>query len=568
MTSPLRPGRWRGVASLLLLSLLGVHAALAVQLPIAMFGRDVGLDKRNIRALYQDHDGFIWIGTSVGLYVFDGASFLQMDSVQGFQPSDVVGMAEGSSGDFWGATLAGMQLRHHGRFGALNPMGRPLLADRGQVSTTEEWTFVLAAPWWRSPWVALLALPVVLAGIVLIWRWRSRVLIARTRHTEQTVERRTAQISAALRARNDLLAMISHDLRSPLSNIIECVNRWNSGDGKRDYPRIIEQSVWQQIALIDDLLEFAQDEHASAELEKVAGYLHAFLADVASQAWLMAERGANRFVHRFDERLPMLVKADFRRLRQVLVNLLGNATKFTHDGLVEFEVCAEECHDARVRLRFTIKDSGIGLAYEEIDSLTKPFVRGANVEHREGSGLGLSIVAQWLDRMHSRLQLKQVATGGCEFSFVLDLDLASESEVISNLLNDDPMDQSLDGRGRVIVVVDDQPQNRDMICDLLDSYGFASFPAGEGKEALKLVEEENAAMVITDQYMDGMDGWMLLDALRRANPRLPVVLCSASPPRPPAFCAVGLDFDAVLMKPTSVRQLLQVVTSRLDAVSS
>lgn len=440
--------------------------------------------------------------------------------------------------------------------------------NRGRMSTPETWAFVLTAPWWQSPWAALLVLPVVFAGIVLAWRWRSSVLIARTRLLEQTVERRTTQLRASLHARNDLLARISHDLRSPLSNIIECVNRWNAGDARRDYPRIIEQSVWQQIALIDDLLEFAQDEHAGAELEEVGGYLHAFLTEVAAQAWLMAERGSNRFVYRFDESLPALIKADFRRLRQVLTNLLGNAAKFTHEGLVEFDVSVEECHQERVRLRFTVRDNGIGLASEEIDSLMEPFVRGGNVEHREGSGLGLSIVAQWLDRMHSRLELRQLAAGGSEFTFAVAFELADESEVNSNLLDDDPMDGSLDGRGRVIVVVDDQQQNRDMICDLLDSYGFASFPAGDGDEALRIIKEHSPAMVITDQYMDGMNGWTLLNVLRTMHPHLPVVLCSAAPPRRPAACEPDLEFDAVLIKPISVRLLLQVVESRLDTVSS
>ncbi|MDR3443728.1 MULTISPECIES: ATP-binding protein [unclassified Dyella] len=440
--------------------------------------------------------------------------------------------------------------------------------NRGRISAPEAWAFVLTAPWWQSPWAALLVLPIVFAGIVLMWRWRSSALIARTRQLEQIVERRTAQLRAALHARNDLLARISHDLRSPLSNIIECVNRWRAGDAKRDYPRIIEQSVWQQIALIDDLLEFAQDEHAGAELEETGGYLHAFLTEVAAQAWLMAERGSNRFVYRFDERLPILIKADFRRLRQVLTNLLGNAAKFTHEGLVEFDVSVDAHEEERVRVRFTVRDNGIGLASEEIDSLMKPFVRGANVEHREGSGLGLSIVAQWLDRMRSRLDVRQLATGGSEFIFVVAFDLADESEATSNLLDDDPMDESLDGRGRVIVVVDDQQQNRDMICDLLDSYGFASFPAGDGNEALAIIEEHPPAMVITDQYMDGMNGWMLLDALRRTQPDLPVVLCSAAPPRRPAGCEPDLDFDAVLIKPISVRLLLQVVVSRLDALPS
>jgi CheY-like chemotaxis protein len=126
------------------------------------------------------------------------------------------------------------------------------------------------------------------------------------------------------------------------------------------------------------------------------------------------------------------------------------------------------------------------------------------------------------------------------------------------------MDEILDGGGRVIVVVDDQIQNREMICDLLDSYGFASEPVSNGNDALKIVREQNPALVITDQYMDGMDGWKLLSALRKLDPNLPVILCSASPPHRPATYATDLEFDAVLLKPTSIRQLLQIVVSRLE----
>lgn len=425
--------------------------------------------------------------------------------------------------------------------------------------------FTLAAPWWRSAWMALLAaLPFLLAGIALVWRWRSAVLIARNRQLEQTVDRRTAQLRRALRARNDLLARISHDLRSPLANIVECVNRWRHGDVQRDYPRIIEQSIWQQIGLIDDLLEFAQSEHADAGLVEAPGYLQAFLAEIAVQGALMAERSGNRFVHRFGDGLPDVIRADFRRLRRVLLNLLGNAAKFTRAGLIEFEVAAWQAGAGRVRLHFTVRDNGIGISSDKIESLLEPFVRGNNVERHEGKGLGLSIVAHWLDRMHSRLQARRLDTGGSEFSFVVDFDMASEAEVGSGLLDDDPMDTSLDGGGQAIVVVDDQPQNRDLLCDLLDSYGFASFPAGDGGEALRIVDAQRPALVITDQYMEGMDGWALLAALRKTHAGLPVILCSSASPRRPATCAPGLDFDATLLKPVSVRQLLQVVTGVLS----
>lgn len=436
--------------------------------------------------------------------------------------------------------------------------------NQGRSSAPVEWTFVLSAPWWHLPWTMLLALFILIAAIVLVWHLRTRALLARQRQLEQTVGRRTAQLKLALHERNNLLAGISHDLRSPLTNIIECVSLWREGDARRDYPHIIEQSIWQQIGLIDDLLEFAQNEHASAELVEDVGYLHAFLAEVVAQAALMAERGANQFVPRFDDRLPALIKADFRHLRQVLLNLLGNAAKFTHQGLVEFEVATEARDEARVRLCFTIRDNGIGIGTDTVESLMEPFVRGRNVEQREGKGLGLSIAAQWLERMGSRLRARQPASGGSEFFFVVDFAAASESEVDSCLLDDDPMDASVDGGGQSIVVVDDDPPARDMLCDLLDSYGFASFPAADGYEALKLVEEQHPAMVITDQSMNDMDGWMLLQALRKIHPDLPVILCSSSPPRRPATCAPELDFDSALLKPVSVHQLLQRVVDALS----
>src|SRR5699024_8770642 len=201
-------------------------------------------------------------------------------------------------------------------------------------------------------------------------------------------------------------------------------------------------------------LHFRPSGLSALELGPVPGYLHAFLEDLAEQAAWMCERKGTRLPCHFSDALPAIVVADFRRVRQVLSNVLGNAAKFTRDGCVRFSVTGTGgTGDATAQLRFTVEDDGIGIPEGQRERLTMPFTRGAKAGDHDGSGLGLAIVVRLLDLMGSRLHIQPASGGGACLHFTLTLPLADESAMEPFL--EDAGQAGVDGHGRVVLVVDD-----------------------------------------------------------------------------------------------------------------
>lgn len=383
---------------------------------------------------------------------------------------------------------------------------------------------------------------------------------------ESTVAIRTGQLHESLRARSTLMARISHDLRSPLVSIIDYARMARAG-AVSDFPNKVERNARQQLDLIDELLEFSRSELQQLELTPAPGYLYGFLRELEEEAGFLASRQNNRFGCLLADDLPPLVRADFRRLRQVLLNLLGNAAKFTHDGVIVFEVTAQDTSPGQVLLYFSISDSGIGIDTQGQERLLKPFQRGLGVEGYDGSGLGLSIVTQLLQTMGSELELQRLEPKGSRFSFLLPLSCASEEELDSSFVENHGV--QVEGDGRRIVIVDDLAQNRDWLSDLLAGYGFEVQTAASAIEVLGYLEAETFDLLISDMRMPGMDGWELLHELRLRWSELPVLLYSAVPALRPMDMPVDLRFDATLLKPASSNDLLACVDtlSRADRAS-
>ncbi|QBK05786.1 response regulator [Hylemonella gracilis] len=383
---------------------------------------------------------------------------------------------------------------------------------------------------------------------------------------ESAVAQRTGQLREALDARRNLLARISHDLRSPLAGIINITQ--SAAALEAQTTRHIERSARRQMELIDELLEFARQDLKGPEIHAEPGYLYALLHEMEQEGRLLAQRQQNRFETEIPIDLPLVVRADFRHLRQVLLNLMGNAAKFTTQGEIRLQVepldgDERETGNGRTRLRFSVCDTGQGIAESERDKVMQPFGRGANARGVDGVGLGLTIVRQLLDGMGTELELASTPGQGSRFSFALDLELADESEVRDIFVESHAAE--VEGRGRRILVADDLPANRDQLTDLLGGYGFEVSAAADGLEALQMLREDDYDLLLTDQMMPRMDGWELLAQARASRPRLPVLLYSAAPPLPPLDWPADLGFDASLLKPATSGELLRQIDSLVRA---
>lgn len=438
--------------------------------------------------------------------------------------------------------------------------------------------------WWElSPyeysWYSISTLP---GAFLLVYTLVSEVRKGRTREKralldidqlkqtererlEHTVAVRTSQLRNALSAQNHLLARISHDLRTPIQGILNAARHLGVDGERHQQAHHIEQNARLQLELIDELLEFSRNELQHMELLIAPGYLFGFLREVEEMGHFLAERNHNRFSCVLADDLPLLVNADFRRLRQLLVNLLANATKFTHNGVVEFRISLVGWDEqGQAQLEFTIEDSGIGIPPGEMARLTQPFQRASNASRHEGTGLGLYIVKQMLEQMGSRMHIGRSSLGGSLFSFPLKLEVAVEQELEtileeSHLLN-------FDGEGKRILVVDDADISCEMLYELLSGYGYDVHTCSGVDEAWAWLAGEQPDLVLCDQYMPHATGWILLSRIRQRWPGLPVVLHSASPPRPPEEYE-HLAFDASVLKPAQSDRLVRLIGITLSKAS-
>lgn len=386
---------------------------------------------------------------------------------------------------------------------------------------------------------------------------------------ENAVEERTADLNAALietrkasEAQTRLLAYISHDLRAPLANIVNYVNllSHHSDPEVRRHQAAIERSALHQLELIDDLVEYARGKLEQLELTPTATYLHDWLDDIAKQAELLAAQQNNRFVLEVDE-LPPVAVFDPKRLRQVLVNLLVNAAKFTNNGVIRLAVKTVQQHAGEVELRFAVEDTGTGISRYDIERIFEPFERRS--KQREGFGLGLSIGRQLVQAMGGELKASSVPDVGSCFSFTLILPLATEADVtqpVQAFVFPEPF-----GAGKTLLIADDNPASRDYLREVLSTADFDIVCAEDGAQALRLALDRSFDAILVDQVMPHMSGWDFLQALHQAKPeaKMPIVLCSAMRAKKPEGFPPDLDFAATLLKPVSADKVLHMIQDLL-----
>lgn len=388
---------------------------------------------------------------------------------------------------------------------------------------------------------------------------------------EAEAEMRQAKDAAesANRAKSEFLASMSHDLRTPLNGILgytQLLQRQPLPAEMLKNVVAIEHCGNHLLTLINDILDLSKVEAGRMELDSRECRLSDFLQDVVDVARVRAADADLRFVYEARGKLPAFVVVDSRKLRQVLLNLLDNALKFTPSGFIALRVAATPAGAGVAGLSFEIEDTGCGIAAEELQRIFEPFCQAGSASRQAaGTGLGLAISRRLVELMGGTLGVRSEPGRGSVFSVELDLRCGDEPQD-GPADSDAPRITGYRGRRRRVLVVDDKPDNRYIVTELLAALGFQIREACNGAEALDAAAASRLDAVFMDLVLPGISGFDTTRRIRElaTKPQPRIIAMSADAFANTSRAAFDAGCDAFLAKPLEFDSLLDVLAEQLD----
>lgn len=393
-------------------------------------------------------------------------------------------------------------------------------------------------------------------------------------HLEELVQQRTAALSVAVteaesanRAKSVFLANMSHELRTPLNSVIGFSQMMADSSSMFEEEKhnlaIINRAGHHLLTLINDILELSKIEAGRMHLQTGPVDLNGVLDEVLEMVRMRSsEQGIALQLERFG--VPPLVRLDGAKLRQVLLNLLSNALKFIEHGSVTLSLTCQAAEGGQMALAFAVRDTGSGIAEEDLERIFEPFVQADSAVAQAGTGLGLTISREFVRLMGGELSVESTLGAGAVFRFDLRAPLLQQAAVpalapgrVARL----PPGQ----RGRMVLLVDDDESCRKLLSGLLAPLGFQLQEAAGGAQAQAMLAAQRYDMVLSDWRMPDMDGLALTRWLRAqttlVQPRLVIMTASAFEEEKQEALAAGAD--GFLRKPIEQEHLFAMLEQQL-----